>query len=391
MLLATAADPGAWGNNVRIDVDYNTTDPANFFNLTVTEIATANGATSVVSTETYRNVVADPSKPNDVAAMVNAASTLITLTEAGTAGRRPALTGTASQTINNGAFTVTAGQTVHVALNADPGADTAGLPSVPTTLSGLAAALQSLIRGLQSGGSATLPNATVTVSGSASGTAQLIVKPGTANPADKLTLSDSGSGLATALGFETAVPNVQQYTLGGSTSGAQKGSSPGPTPPAGSPQQGSDGTWDPAGDAAGVTAAIIGDQNLKTGMYALLDVDLFNILCLPATMNLPDTEATQIASQATALCTARRAMYILDAPNPTGARDTVDGILDWLDANSGLRSRNAALYFPRIDVADPLNGFRLRAVSPSGTIAGVYASTDASRGCGRRRPEPRPR
>ena len=60
MLVATAADPGAWGNNVRIDVDYNTTDPANFFNLTVTEIATANGATSVVSTETYRNVVADP-------------------------------------------------------------------------------------------------------------------------------------------------------------------------------------------------------------------------------------------------------------------------------------------------------------------------------------------
>ncbi|HEY6233521.1 MAG TPA: phage tail sheath C-terminal domain-containing protein, partial [Candidatus Elarobacter sp.] len=147
-------------------------------------------------------------------------------------------------------------------------------------------------------------------------------------------------------------------------------------------QPGSDGTWDPVNDGAGITGGLLGDQNAKSGLYALLDVDLFNILCIPATMNLPDTDAAQVASQAEALCTARRAMYILDVPNPANvaSRDTIDGVMNWLDANSGLRSRNAALYFPRVDIADPLNGFRLRAVAPSGTVAGVWASTDAARG-----------
>ena len=50
------------------------------------------------------------------------------------------------------------------------------------------------------------------------------------------------------------------------------------------------------------------------------------------------------------------------------------------DQNAGLRSRNAALYFPCLDIPDPLNAFRLRKVAPSGTIAGLWARTDAQRG-----------
>jgi phage tail sheath protein FI len=73
-------------------------------------------------------------------------------------------------------------------------------------------------------------------------------------------------------------------------------------------------------------------------------------------------------------------MYILDVPQGTGGRDTVDAITTWLDANATLRSKNAALYFPRLDISDPLNGFRLRASPPSGTVAGLYARIDGSRG-----------
>ena len=68
------------------------------------------------------------------------------------------------------------------------------------------------------------------------------------------------------------------------------------------------------------------------------------------------------------------------APPAKGLRDSVNGIKDWLDANAGLRSRNAALYFPRVDIADPLNGFRLRPSASSGTIAGIYAQIDGTRG-----------
>jgi len=222
---------------------------------------------------------------------------------------------------------------------------------------------------LKTGGSPALPNATVTVVGSASSTFYLVVKSGTAAASDYLALTDSGAGLAHKLGFAAAAANVQQYTLGGTAAQAQS-----------SPKEGSDGKWDPSSDAAGMAQGLIGDANAKTGMYALLDVDLFNILCIPATMNLPDTEASQVATDATSLCAQRRAMYILDVPQHDAGRDTVPAIMHWLDANAGLRNRNAALYFPTFDIADPLNQFRLRRVAPSGTMAGLWARTDGARG-----------
>jgi phage tail sheath protein FI len=202
----------------------------------------------------------------------------------------------------------------------------------------------------------------------------LVADAGTNTPSDYLSFADGASGLATKLGLNNAkTTNVQHYALGGKAGQAQ-------ALPGANQQSGSDGTWDPSGDAGGVALGLIGDPLQKTGMNALVDVDLFNILCIPATMNLPDNAAAQVATAAASLCTTCRAFYILDPPQHDGDRDTVQGILNWLDANATLRSRNAALYFPRVDIADPLNNLRLRASAPSGTMAGVYASTDASRG-----------
>lgn len=370
LLTATAFSPGAWGSNVRIDVDYGTTDTANLFNLTVTEISTSNGVTQIVSSEIYRNVLIDPSQSNDVAAMVNNASQLITLTEAsGSKGKRPAQTGTASSASPD-LTKLAKGDAFDVLLNGTKVGTTAGLPDPPpSTYAGLAAVLQSEIQALPGLGSAT-----VSVVGSASTKIWLIAESGTSAPGDYLSFADGGSGLATKLGLNNAkTTNVQQYALGGKATQAQ-------ALPGANQEPGSDGKWDPAGDSSGVAEGLIGDPAQKTGMYALLDVDLFNILCLPATMNLPDTAAATVATAANALCTGRRAFYILDAPQHDGDRDTLQNIQNWLDANGTLRSRNAALYFPRLDIPDPLNNLRLRPTAPSGTLAGVYASTDASRG-----------
>jgi phage tail sheath protein FI len=52
----------------------------------------------------------------------------------------------------------------------------------------------------------------------------------------------------------------------------------------------------------------------------------------------------------------------------------------WLTQNATLRHRNAAVYFPRPRIADPLQQNRLRSVGASGTMAGLYAATDAARG-----------
>src|SRR5262249_32638672 len=59
VLVATASSPGAWGSNVRIDVDYGTTDPTKLFNMTVAEVQLVGGKLQVVQSETYRNLVID--------------------------------------------------------------------------------------------------------------------------------------------------------------------------------------------------------------------------------------------------------------------------------------------------------------------------------------------
>ena len=129
--------------------------------------------------------------------------------------------------------------------------------------------------------------------------------------------------------------------------------------------------------------ALIGDETAKTGLFALADVDLFNILCIPRTAvvsganALTASQAATVISAATQYCARRRAFFVMDTPSNV---DDVTEVKDWLNTNATLRSRNAALYFPRVKIADPLNDFRLRSVGASGTIAGLYARTDSGRG-----------
>lgn len=53
---------------------------------------------------------------------------------------------------------------------------------------------------------------------------------------------------------------------------------------------------------------------------------------------------------------------------------------DWIEDNGTLCHRNAAAYFPRPMVPDPLDDYRLRNIGAGGTVAGLMARTDASRG-----------
>lgn len=371
LLTVSASSPGAWGSNLRLDVDYGTTDPSKLFNLTVTEVAIVGGNAQVVATETFRNLVIDPTQPNDAAAAVTAGSQLIAVKEGtGATGKLPAQTGTASALAPD-LTQLAKGDTVDVALGTTSIGTTAGLSDPPpSTMAALASALQTQIRAIGAGKG--LDNATVSVVGSSASKAYLVAKTGSGKWADVLVLSDSGKGLATKLGFAKSGQNIQQYVVGGTASEAQ-------VLPGSAQAPGSDGTWDPAGDASGVAAGILGDPNQKSGMYALLDVDIFNLLCLPVTANLPDSNAAAVASAAEALCTTRRAFYLLDVPQ-AGNRDKVDTIMNWLSSNATLRSKNAALYFPRIDTPDALNGFRPRPTPPSGTIAGLCARIDSTRG-----------
>jgi phage tail sheath protein FI len=126
-------------------------------------------------------------------------------------------------------------------------------------------------------------------------------------------------------------------------------------------------------------------ENDKTGLYALLKADIFNILCIPPPKR-GDSESTSatIYSKAAAFCRQKRAMLIVDTPpdwdaNPNTAVATAKANKGNLGP-AGLDMRNAALYFPRLVEPDPLNENQLTKFPACGAVAGIYASTDAQRG-----------
>jgi phage tail sheath protein FI len=124
-------------------------------------------------------------------------------------------------------------------------------------------------------------------------------------------------------------------------------------------------------------------------LFALDKVDLFNLLCVPYDSAVAGAEGPAIDAYPTLAeyCQKRRAMFIVDPPYgrsnswATLARndewETFDPTVLHIAGDSG---RNAAVYFPRVVEADPLLKGDSRVMPACGIIAGVMASTDASRG-----------
>ncbi len=109
----------------------------------------------------------------------------------------------------------------------------------------------------------------------------------------------------------------------------------------------------------------------RDGIYALEEVDIFNLLCLPGVTD------SGILADAVSYCQERRAFMIIDAPlitkNPTEMVSVISG-------TALPKSDHAAVYYPWIGIADPLKGGKVRLCPPSGTVAGLYARMDSSRG-----------
>ena len=341
-----AVDEGRWGNNLRVDVDYGTTDPAATFNLSVSEVV--NGA--VVTAEAFRNLSITPGDRRYAVDVIADGSKLIRLVPVGTPATRPAPTGTVSAAITDVTALPLGGQ-LSITIGGSNGGPVP-LGSAPTTMASLAAALQTAIRGANP---IAFARVVVTTTGTLSTGAFLHVRSGTDNPADIVELSGQ---LATDLGFAGVTQqNVQQYSVGSVTAAGKQ-----------------------INGVPGDDGAVPGAQDLIDALPAFNPVDLFNILFIPDTDQLADTDAAQVVASATAYAVDRRAFLVVDPPNLDSRRDEIPEIESWLDENGTLRSPNAAVYFPRTMIADPLNDFRLRAVPASGTIAGLYARIDGERG-----------
>ena len=112
----------------------------------------------------------------------------------------------------------------------------------------------------------------------------------------------------------------------------------------------------------------------KMGLYALENVDLFNLLCIPPYNNTDDVDL-DVVTTAAKYCEKRRAMLILDPPSSWDTKQkVVDAMADPV-TSLGTSSPNAMVFFPRFKRAGSW-----RSYAPSGAIVGIMARTDYQRG-----------
>jgi len=117
----------------------------------------------------------------------------------------------------------------------------------------------------------------------------------------------------------------------------------------------------------------------STGLQLLNGVSLFNLLCIPG-----ETDAETIG-KLQQYCFEKRALFLADCPQAAatasltakGALATTGGTLTPL---TGPHPENAAYYYPWVQAPDPLSANRPKLFPPCGFVAGIYASTDTSRG-----------
>ena len=137
----------------------------------------------------------------------------------------------------------------------------------------------------------------------------------------------------------------------------------------------------PSQSADDVTAGDFeGDVARRKGMGGLAAVDEVTMVCLPDAMSLAtngdDTALRDLQGKMIAHCEgAGDRMAILDAPPNLLPQE----ILEWRMNTAGYDSKFAALYYPWIEVMDPLSNQPML-VPPSGHVAGVWCRTDSTRG-----------
>jgi phage tail sheath protein FI len=129
------------------------------------------------------------------------------------------------------------------------------------------------------------------------------------------------------------------------------------------------------GDGAGA----ITDADIIASLPTLDQADLFNLLCIPPLKRHGGDVGKPAWDAAIVYAKSRRAFVIVD---PAERWATVDNVLDTAAGVTSVvtAADNAAIYFPRILVSDPLNNGQLDSFAPSGTIAGIFAETDLNRG-----------
>ncbi|MFE7167623.1 phage tail sheath subtilisin-like domain-containing protein [Streptomyces sp. NPDC057616] len=328
-----AKEPGVWGNGLRVAVDYDTTACDETFNLRVYD---AKGD----ARESFNGLSMDEGSGSYAPTVVNAGSRLIRVEAVGEG--RPDPSGTVSKPFGDELPDLAVDLTVKIGdverefrlYDADCDGE------APSSVAELALLLERKLRALPDApGKHAFAGVEVTAFGR-----RIQVVAGSTDPEDVVRFLGE---CANDLGLEASV-NPPVFPL----EGGEDGEAPGPRD-------------------------LIGSEAGKTGIQALRAVADVNLLSLPELASYEKIEdALTVVSAAERLCAERRIFLLVDAP---GSWVSVDSARAGLSAFDAVRGNHAGLYFPHLQLTDPLTG-RLRAFPPSGAVAGVIARTDSERG-----------
>jgi uncharacterized protein len=333
VLVVRAKEPGSWGSGLRVVIDYGTRQPHETFNLHVVDVSTR-------VYESFPGLSMDPDHHRHVADVINSGSGLVSVEAIG--DDRPDPSGTISKPFEHelpdldDVVQVRIGEVEREFRLHDPGCD--GPP--PRHLGELAALLERKLRALPDvPGRQAFARAQVRVIGRRLQTV--------AGSLDEDDVVHFDGQCADDLGLE-ALANPPVFAL----SDGDDGDPPGPLD-------------------------LVGSETTRTGLHALRDVEDVNLLNLPDLAGCPSIEDVRtVLAAADRLCREQRIFLLVDAP---AAWTTVDEARRGIEELDEVRSDHAALYFPHLLLTDARTG-QLRAVPPSGAVAGVIARTDAERG-----------
>ncbi len=128
-------------------------------------------------------------------------------------------------------------------------------------------------------------------------------------------------------------------------------------------------------------AAYQGSEADQTGLYAFDPVDLFNLMVIPGDTDVAASVTSAVWGPASVYCQNRRAFLLVDPPaawtNNNGRPEVVQdtGLVNQLRAT--LVKDHSAVFYPRIRMNA---GGLVKAIGPSGAVAGLMARTDGRRG-----------
>ncbi|OHC66402.1 MAG: hypothetical protein A2040_05135 [Rhodocyclales bacterium GWA2_65_19] len=362
VLTVTALDAGTSGNDIQVGVDYATPTPDSRFNISFTR-------SSDGYAEHYLDASMNSADARYLPNLVNGISQLVSLIRDVSRSRLNALAAGSSRS-----GTLADVQTLLDATHTDFEVAVNGLPPVTVSLAlpadiagrtptqrltSLARTIKLKVRG-QAAGNPALSGFSCTRSGQT-----LLMKSGVGGEFSSVrVLPGRQNNAASVLKLGTA--------NGGIEIDAVAGIRPVPLPDLANPAAAFlvGGSETPCGPAD-VYPAFTGNRASRQGLYALDDTGLFNLLVMPGI-----TDAGVLADAA-AYCTERRAFLIVDAPL---SASNVSSMVAVMAGQSLPKSDHAALYFPWTTIADPLNNGQPRLTPPSGSVAGLYARIDNSRG-----------